>query len=130
MLGLSRARLFANSDIPTGPTLAACGDAIARNVASTAPLRAADASRIEFDVDASVILIFSGGGCHSHGCCSICTAVGRFCGTMCNICRNRSLTSDDTRPHRCKKYETKKLSKHYTQGANTHRQFTSESKSM
>lgn len=29
--GLSLARLLANSDRPTGPTLAACGDAIARN---------------------------------------------------------------------------------------------------
>lgn len=38
---LSLARRFANSDIPTGPTLAACGDAIALKVAFTAPLSAA-----------------------------------------------------------------------------------------
>lgn len=38
---LSLARRFANADIPTGPTFAACGDDIARNVAFTAPLSAA-----------------------------------------------------------------------------------------
>lgn len=38
---LSLARRFASADIPTGPTLAACGDEIARNVAFTAPLSAA-----------------------------------------------------------------------------------------
>lgn len=44
--GRSLARRRANSDIPTGPTLAACGDAIARNVALTAPRSAAVASRL------------------------------------------------------------------------------------
>lgn len=39
---LSLARRFANADIPTGPTFAACGDEIARNVAFTAPFSAAD----------------------------------------------------------------------------------------
>lgn len=38
---LSLARRLASADMPTGPTLAACGDEIARNVAFTAPLRAA-----------------------------------------------------------------------------------------
>lgn len=45
--GRSLARRLASSDNPTGPTFAACGDAIARNVAFTAPLRAAVASRLE-----------------------------------------------------------------------------------
>lgn len=44
--GLSLARRFANSDRPTGPTLAACGEAIARKVAFTAPFNAAV---VEFD---------------------------------------------------------------------------------
>lgn len=39
--GLSLARRLANSDRPTGPTFAACGEAIARNVALTAPFMAA-----------------------------------------------------------------------------------------
>lgn len=40
-LTLSRALRLASADIPTGPTFAACGDDIARNVAFTAPFNAA-----------------------------------------------------------------------------------------
>lgn len=41
VVNLSLARRLANADIPTGPTLAACGDEIARKVAFTAPFSAA-----------------------------------------------------------------------------------------
>lgn len=69
--GLSLARRRANSDIPTGPTLAACGDAIARKVALTAPFNAAVASRLQLADDVGSVVGFMmslGGGCHNHEC--------------------------------------------------------------
>lgn len=57
---LSLARRLASADIPTGPTLAACGDEIARNVALTAPLRAAA-------VESQIIELFEPDGI-SIGC--------------------------------------------------------------
>lgn len=59
VVGLSFARRLANSDMPTGPTLAACGDAIALKVACTAPLIAAVVESRETDATVGPIDVIS-----------------------------------------------------------------------
>lgn len=92
------ARRLASADIPTGPTLAAWGEDIARNVAFTAPLKAAavDSLTVEFcELDGISIgcELLQYVRCKSHGWRRICAAVGRRLGTMCNICRIKSFAS-------------------------------------
>lgn len=87
---LSLARRLANADIPTGPTLAPCGDEIALNVAVTAPFNAAVVESLRPGLPNVVLGVSIVGTtncefCKIHGCRKICAAVGRRDGTMCNI---------------------------------------------
>lgn len=67
MVNLSLARRLANADIPTGPTLAACGDDIARKVAFTAPFSAAVVESRNVDVEMVSIGCVAG----KWACCKI-----------------------------------------------------------